>query len=340
MKDYYHDLHLDRNKNPSQQAIKAAYYQLAKQCHPDTDLDNKQVNTEMFQTIAEAYEVLSCPQTRAAYDEEYEANQKNQWHALLHATIILEVFDIYITDFISRNKMMETMQSLMLSQLSRHKITAEEKTLLERIDELAVLLKQIREQAKAVGRSCFKYLQKDELLILSDVLHARFQEGLQRSSNTRPNPQQAVSASSSHKALASPKSSALSTSSQSLVSHSGADAENSQSSQSSETITKVLLLKLLLVIDAMKEHDERVLQEQIQKLYDIQKQLNSADILSTQIKTVSLSLHDRLEQEFMTGKFESLSHSSPLRPRRQSQSSSDSDSEEALIDNPPVQFGR
>lgn len=54
-------------KDASQQDIKKAYYQLAKQYHPDTNKDTKA--KERFVEIQNAYEILSDEQKRAQYDQ-------------------------------------------------------------------------------------------------------------------------------------------------------------------------------------------------------------------------------------------------------------------------------
>lgn len=67
--DYYSILGVD--KNASADDIKKAYRNLAKKWHPDV---NHEANaTEMFEKITKAYEVLSDPQKRAAYDRFGEA---------------------------------------------------------------------------------------------------------------------------------------------------------------------------------------------------------------------------------------------------------------------------
>jgi hypothetical protein len=72
VKDHYAALAVDRAE--TLQGIHAAYRRLAKQCHPDHA--GKQ-GTEQFQAIQEAYEVLSDPVKRRAYDA-----QLDRWHAM------------------------------------------------------------------------------------------------------------------------------------------------------------------------------------------------------------------------------------------------------------------
>jgi curved DNA-binding protein CbpA len=64
--DYYADLKLTRYATTSQ--IKSAFHALAKQCHPDKSGSD---DTAAFRRIHEAYETLSNPETRAAYDRKY-----------------------------------------------------------------------------------------------------------------------------------------------------------------------------------------------------------------------------------------------------------------------------
>ncbi len=63
--DYYKTLGVEKNVNEAD--LKKAYRKLAMQYHPDRNPNNKEA-AEKFQKIAAAYEVLSDPQKRAAYD--------------------------------------------------------------------------------------------------------------------------------------------------------------------------------------------------------------------------------------------------------------------------------
>jgi molecular chaperone DnaJ len=65
MKDYYAALGVDRDA--SQDDIKKAFRRLARDTHPDANPDDSSAEAR-FREVAEAYEVLSDPQRRAAYD--------------------------------------------------------------------------------------------------------------------------------------------------------------------------------------------------------------------------------------------------------------------------------
>lgn len=65
MPDYYEILGVDRDVGPDE--IKKAFRRLARETHPDANPDDPHAE-ERFRQIAEAYEVLSDPAKRAAYD--------------------------------------------------------------------------------------------------------------------------------------------------------------------------------------------------------------------------------------------------------------------------------
>lgn len=64
-RDYYEVLGVSRDA--TQEEIKKAYRRLAREAHPDVNKDDPRAE-EKFKEINEAYEVLSDPQKRAAYD--------------------------------------------------------------------------------------------------------------------------------------------------------------------------------------------------------------------------------------------------------------------------------
>lgn len=65
--DYYDILGVGRNA--SAEEIKKAYRRLALEWHPDRHKDDKEVAEKKFKEINEAYQVLSDPEKRAAYDQ-------------------------------------------------------------------------------------------------------------------------------------------------------------------------------------------------------------------------------------------------------------------------------
>jgi curved DNA-binding protein CbpA len=78
-KDYYAILELDPDDNPSQEDIKAARARLLRQYHPDTYTNSEaqaQAQAQArFQSVGEAYGVLSNPLTRSEYDRARQTNQ-------------------------------------------------------------------------------------------------------------------------------------------------------------------------------------------------------------------------------------------------------------------------
>lgn len=65
-RDYYEVLGV--NRDASEEEIKKAYRKLAMKHHPDRNLDNPKAE-ESFKEAKEAYEMLTDPQKRAAYDQ-------------------------------------------------------------------------------------------------------------------------------------------------------------------------------------------------------------------------------------------------------------------------------
>lgn len=64
-RDYYEVMHIGRDASPEE--IKKAYRKSARHHHPDVNKDDPHAE-ENFKELGEAYEVLSDPQKRAAYD--------------------------------------------------------------------------------------------------------------------------------------------------------------------------------------------------------------------------------------------------------------------------------
>ena len=57
------------NKNASDEEIKKAYKKAALKWHPDRNTHQKELATENFKKISEAYEILSDPKKKNIYDQ-------------------------------------------------------------------------------------------------------------------------------------------------------------------------------------------------------------------------------------------------------------------------------
>ncbi|WP_150047402.1 MULTISPECIES: molecular chaperone DnaJ [Methylomonas] len=65
--DFYKLLEVDRNASEAE--IKKSYRKMAMKFHPDRNKDNPEEAEQKFKVIKEAYEVLSDPKKRSAYDQ-------------------------------------------------------------------------------------------------------------------------------------------------------------------------------------------------------------------------------------------------------------------------------
>ena len=66
-RDYYEVLGVNRSATDDE--LKKAHRKLAKQYHPDANVDNKEAAEAKFKEAQEAYEVLSDKQKRQMYDQ-------------------------------------------------------------------------------------------------------------------------------------------------------------------------------------------------------------------------------------------------------------------------------
>ena len=72
--DYYESLQLSPTAHPD--TIHRIYRILAQRYHPD---NHETGDTEIFRAITEAYQILSDPQRRAAYDVQHRDNRRLSW---------------------------------------------------------------------------------------------------------------------------------------------------------------------------------------------------------------------------------------------------------------------
>ena len=79
--DYYEDLQISPNADI--ETLERVYRLLAKRYHPD---NGQTGSAGKFDLITQAYQVLSKPEKRAAYDATYEETKARQWKALSGAS--------------------------------------------------------------------------------------------------------------------------------------------------------------------------------------------------------------------------------------------------------------
>ena len=79
--DYYEDLQI--SPNADNETLERVYRLLAKRYHPD---NGQTGSSEKFDLITQAYQILSKPEKRAAYDATYEEAKARQWKALSGAS--------------------------------------------------------------------------------------------------------------------------------------------------------------------------------------------------------------------------------------------------------------
>lgn len=72
--DHYETLQLSASADP--ETVERVYRLLAKRFHPDNDASG---DVDRFKQVRAAYEALSDPDTRAAYDAKYETERSRQW---------------------------------------------------------------------------------------------------------------------------------------------------------------------------------------------------------------------------------------------------------------------
>src|SRR5579871_1387825 len=95
MADPYEVLEVQRTA--SDEEIKKAYRKLAMQYHPDRNNGSKEAE-ERFKEVAEAFNILSDPNKRAAYDRYGEAGLRGGYGGMHHVDLS-EALSMFMRDF-------------------------------------------------------------------------------------------------------------------------------------------------------------------------------------------------------------------------------------------------
>jgi len=80
--DYYYEI-LQVSPRADQETLERVYRLLAKRYHPD---NKNSGDTQKFNSLTEAYRTLSDPETRAAYDAQYESANARDWALIFRTT--------------------------------------------------------------------------------------------------------------------------------------------------------------------------------------------------------------------------------------------------------------
>src|SRR4051812_13823853 len=96
MADFYSVLEIARGASDDE--IKTEYRKLAMRYHPDRNNGSKDAE-ESFKQVAEAYEILSDPQKRAAYDRYGEAGLRGGGGGGFHHVDLSEALSMFMRDF-------------------------------------------------------------------------------------------------------------------------------------------------------------------------------------------------------------------------------------------------